>query len=325
MILFLLVTTFFFAENALYAVDSEMLPSGVWKVNYAYQYSTTDSVLIKGLDKESLLVYQLRKAKVFRNYFSGRMEWTTKREELSIQLGITDYISVNLLLPHVTQERKSDLIQNGDDSPMKTRFLETYGDSTISGMGDAELWITSRLTYSDTNDFRMGVILRGDTGKYQSYSSPGKLDTGDGNVDIVPYARWSIYPQTIKMKWGFDVSYTFAQKATINDSIEGNKASMNRANEAEAELFMEWQAGVFNIGGGFKHRQKKSTHINSIDQQDAFLSNSLYFITGIGNLVDLEEKEVVLPWQLQLQVEYVLFGRNIPQTLTGKLGISLYF
>lgn len=318
---FLLPLFILFMAQATSAQEIDFLPEGVFSAGYELTTSSYNSIL-DGSKKNDLLVELLDRNSIGEEDIKGDLAYSSTVHSFKLQYGLYDSLNLAAIVPFVINKRESnlDVVDTGNATHMQ--FASDYESAESQGLGDISLIATWRPLYSDSNDFRVSVELNGNNGEYH-LSDSDKVSLGNGANDLGIHIRWIAYSSESE----FRVDVELAALATENFEVteDGTNYEIKKGNNVLLSIDLSDNIGSMNYGGGFKALTSGKTMINKVDQGDNYLAYSYKLFLNFGNLNQLEDSTVNLPWNAGFYFEDIFAGTNAPASSTFGFKGTLYF
>ncbi len=303
------------------AQSIDFLPEGSWLVKYAYSRSDQNNIYQSGRSKDSIIERKLNKAGLDSGDISGSITQETLEQSITLQYGYSPSYNFALIVPYYTKIRNADSLF--DKTGNNSAFIEAHQSASVSGMGDVELRFKNRWVYTDEHDLQVGMTYNHDNASY-NYNDAKKLPLGTGCRELTMFLRWMIYAieSNLRTKLEYFEQITFDGK--VNDSA-GNEETIKRGNARKTSLSVYSHSAEWQYGGGVEIIDQSKTLIGEEDQEDGYLAHSYFFSLNFGNLNELEDGSVDLPWETGFYYKSVFAGSNAYDTTTLGITAVLYF
>ncbi|MBU3916099.1 hypothetical protein KKA14_11240, partial [bacterium] len=298
----------------------DFLPKGVFLFSYGIESSTSDQMLYSGMSTESIVKNLLNRENVDSSEVSGSIDYTDIIQLVTFQYGLFENINLGITIPSVIRKRNSSLSSSTVEG---INFSGKYQSAETNGIGDIEIWGNWRLVYSDSVDFRMGVSIIAGNAPY-NYDSSTKMPLGDGAPGMGFFIRCIIYSQIDEYITDIRFKVTSPMDSTVTDS-SGESLEMRRGNSLEGYIMLSKNIEAWNFGGGLNGITKSQAMIGDEGQSDGYVNYSLTLFAGYGNLNQLEQGPIAIPWNIKLSLNSVFAGNNTLQKRAIGLTGYLYF
>ena len=315
LIFLLLVVVWLFPSVSLSAQTMSFIPPNVFYFSLESETVSHSHRFKTGLDRESILSLELEKADLESSTVTGDISYVESIQKFQLKYGLNQAFNFGITIPMIKKERISNL--DVVDSTANT-FVSSNSSGSSEGMGDFELWSIWRLYYTDEFDFQLGLILEGSNGAY-SYNDLDSLSLGDGTENISGFLRWYIYSKTSTLHGIIEANGKLSNETTISDS-NNDEVALARGNKSEISISLAGNIDRIQIGGGILLDSKASTRIGDSSLEDGYMGYLIKSYINYGNLMLLESGKPDHLWEVQLDLETVIFGDNIP--IETKIGVK---
>ena len=190
-------------------------------------------------------------------------------------------------------------------------------------MGDYSVWLMWRALYTDEHNLQFGLEFKDNNGDY-NYDKDDELALGSGTRDATGMLKWFIYSFSRTSRVNFDLYLTYSFddfiKDTAGESVRIERDSSQRVKLGFYDYFddLYYQASINYIDNA-------NTVIDGDSKEDGEKGFYIDIAVGLNNLDKLEKEPVVLPWEIELGLQYNISGINLPATYTIGLKGSVYF
>ncbi len=117
---------------------------------------------------------------------------------------------------------------------------------------------------------------------------------------------------------------TSSLDTTVTSSSAGS-LTLSRGNKFNGWILLHGHSGPFQYGGGITAVVQDQTVVASQGQGDGYIDYSYRINFGYGNMDQLEERPLYLPWELQFTLENTFFGVGALEDQNLGLKASVYF
>ena len=239
-----------------------------------------------------------------------------------LQYGVFDSLNLAVVVPFINNKRESNLDVVDTGNAVHMQFASDYESAESQGVGDISLIASWRPVFSDVNDFRIEVELNGSNGDY-FVSDSDNVSLGNGANDLGIYLRWIIHSSESQFKTDVKLAVNATQNIEITE--DGTDYEIKKGNNVSFGIDFSDNWDSLNYGGGLKALTSGKTTINKVDQGDNYLAFSYKLFVNFGNLNQLEESTITLPWYAGLYFENIFTGTNSPASSILGLKGTLYF
>lgn len=312
-----------FCHSSLVAQEIDFLPVGTFGLVYDLQSNAYDKVMVDGRNTESLFENRRDHYKLEEADISGSIKMSSLTQVMTLQVGVLENLNLGLNLPMVSNSRSSSITVHNTGVAENNVFADTYGNASSEGLGDVSFYGIWRAIYHDELDFRVGLELNGSNAPYH-YQRQDAVALGSGAQEATTYLRWKVYPNANDMITDIKVQMTF----TYDDQVvaaTGEELTLKRGRSAYMHLNLSYNDQAWNYGGGLQMHSQAETLIDEQQQGDGYLAYHLNMFVNYGNLYQLEEGKVGMPWMVQVALNSAIIANNAPKTTTLGLKAYLYF
>ncbi len=299
---------------------TEFVPANISLVTVDVSTSSYKDFYAKGSKKTSALDILRSRNNVDSNAVTGSISYEQTLTRLHFQYGLFESINFGITLPHLTSERKSDVMVI---DTAETTFAESVGDAKASGLGDVEIWGLWQVSYTDQTDFRFGLKLIRDNAPLNNDVNT-KMPLGSGSNELSLFLHWYVYSIQSSLKMFMEIESVFTEDSKIK-STDGQEIVKQRGNSYTAKIEVSAHSEQFGYGGGTRIQSIAAQKLDDISQQDGYLSYALRGYFSYGNRYLLEKKVISNPWETRIELEKVISGSNSPEVQSISLQFLTYF
>lgn len=259
-----------------------------------------------------------------RNETDGTISRTVTDVNLNLTYGISDTWNLFVGLPYRILEQDSSLSTSSDRASTNTQ-VERLQSQKLSGLGDLRVTSLFRPVFSDRNGFVWGY---GFTHPLQdrSESDPGlqALALRSPNPTMNIFWHYTRYPQVERTR----IDLRFEYEAGLPGRYEkddGNMAQFRSGNAVTLELGWYQEIADVAYGVAWEEFVQAQSRSSGIGNSDPHKESQLHFRLGYGNLTELENGPLTVPYQVMLTVDRSLRGFNVPYSDGYTLSLLFYF
>ncbi|MGK0290769.1 MAG: hypothetical protein ACI86H_002232 [bacterium] len=316
---------------------TDFLPKDVIRTTHGFQYNIASTAVSNNNSSFSpndfsvsrherpLIEKYLEDFGLLANDFTGSIKEITTQYDILIEYGLSTNWSFGFYIPYLWKERQSELTDNNlgsSTATLKTSFESTYASDKQSGLGDVELWLTQKLSYSDESSFQWAFGVKANTGK-TFYDDTGKLHLGQGESSALVAFRWRNYSRYSRINSNFELFYNRPLGATVTDS-SGDSVTLAHAAFFQAKLGIENTGKTSNFGLNLIFQRQGEGTLGETKLADNYSQVGYEFFFGFGNLHLLEQKVIDTPFHISFHIEDVISGDDVKRNTTFKMNFMLY-
>ncbi len=309
--------------KAISAFESEKrIPESVWEMEMQVKYTPSYTKAFNGYGQEVPLHNLILWDRDWRNSVEGNIERQEERIEFRIAYGLTEIWMIQALIPLVQKTQKSSLNIKSATSSQQI-ILDNLASETHTGTGDVNVQIGKDLKSTTKWYNRGGFTFRLPTGK--SGTARGILANaiGQGNSSIGTFVHLNWFPLIKGVRNGIRL-HAANELNSKRETLEGEEVFYSAGHHAD--LFYNWsiERGNFFVGTELHYFQQSESKLPIGKSNTSFLKE-ISFEFGYGNLSELEQRALSLPWQLRLGYTRPISGQNRPLSNCWKLKSTFYF
>ncbi|MDH5751297.1 MAG: hypothetical protein OEZ59_02620 [Deltaproteobacteria bacterium] len=305
------------------AQEDEILPGGSWQVTVS-QHKDSQQDSWGRNDRHGTLLQYLVPDITVREQLSGKVTREYQRRKLEVGVGLIDTWSLHLSKEQVVIRQDSDIQTAGTD-PEVLYALAATASTEVSGSGNLEATLLHRLFYNDYNSVVLGwgglwPEGRVETPWYGRATLMTAAPARAGHV-LLHYTR---YPSIRHSRFDLRVFLNYSDSTWVR-LPEGEWRKLYIGNRIEGQLGWRQEFGMVSTGFLFQLLRQGNSSLGGILQHDHMEEESLRFELGLGNLVDLEQGPVTLPYRIGLTAERTIRGFNVPVRNALIMDLKIYF
>ncbi|MCG8338925.1 MAG: hypothetical protein MJE63_30830 [Proteobacteria bacterium] len=297
------------------------MPKGVFSSSYELTTFSYNSIL-DGSQQKDLLKELLDRNSIGEEDIKGDLAYTSMVHSFKLQYGLFGSLNLAAVVPFVINKRESNLDVADTGNATHMQFASDYETAESQGLGDISLIATWRPIYNDSTDFRVRLELNGNNGEYY-LSDSDNISLGNGANDLGIFMRWIVYSSDSEFRTDVEVAALATETFEITE--DGTNYEIKKGNTVLLSIDLSDNFGSLNYGGGVKALTSGKTIINKVDQGDNYLAYSYRLFLNFGNLNQLEDSTVNLPWYAGFYFEDIFAGTNTPDSGTFGFKGTLYF
>ena len=314
----------YFLTAILYAFEIEnRIPKSILEVEINFKNTPEYKMAFDGYGE----IGPLHKLILWNFEWRENVEGEIKRAEQILEIKLSYAFDENWLfkayLPLVNKKQISSLNFESANSNQKN-ILKNLGSENLKGLGDISLQISNDITFGTTWHNRGGLIFKipnGNTGNRRG-TLPNAI--GEGHSSIGGFIHFNWFPLISGLRSGFRIQGSnelIGEKRETLDGIESYYAAGNTA-----DIYYNWSFERNNLflGTELHYFQQSESHLPTGESNDAYLKE-IKFELGYGNLSDLENQSLKLPWQLRFGYVHPISGQNIPFAKRFEINSNIFF
>jgi hypothetical protein len=254
---------------------------------------------------------------------SGKVERTLARTDLRLTYGFSDTTNLFAELPYVELEQDSHLRTDRTQDEF-VREIEAQDSQSLSGLGDLRLLLMFRPLFSDRNGFAWGYGVQHPL-RDRSESDPGLYAPAlrSPAPSLRGFMHYTRYPRLERSRFDMRLELETGLNGEV-ETFEGKKPYRSGTGVI-VELGWFQEAGPAGFGFALEERYLGQSRVNGIPEGDPVKETLLRGRLGFGNLRELEEGPVSVPYQLMLTFDRSLRGFNAVYSDGVSLSLMLFF
>ncbi|MDX2469647.1 MAG: hypothetical protein QNL04_03605 [SAR324 cluster bacterium] len=300
------------------------VPEGILKFDLKTSNSNYSKVYRHRNLEDDLLSQKLRRYGIEDTEVTGDLAEAETITNFSFSYGLSDTWNLQYTGSQVEKARTSNLTLASGASDAATSFVEEYQSQSVSGLGDSQLMLGWRYSYTDKFDFRWNWTYIHDDGA-SSYDDVAHYNVGTGNKGVLMELLMDYYP----LEGGQVFQTSFWVADTEHKSLADENGDLQELRLGQSLGYnAHWLALEGNVfwGAGIEATQQTASKFGDI----AFYNegNKMDFIVrlGYGNMKQLEGDNVpALPWEAEFDYVETILGINANLLKGYRASFSLYF
>ena len=319
-----LVITFVFAliiPTTLSAFELESrIPASVWELNMRFQYTPAYNRAFNGYGQEAPLQHLMLWDREWRDSVEGELQRQEQRLEFSMAYGLTEKWMIEATVPLV-QKKQTSSLSFASATSSQQKVISSLSSETQSGSGDISLQIAKDLSATTTWHNRGGFTIRLPTATSGTPRGIAANAIGNRHSSIGAFFHW--FPLTHGVRNGIRLA---ASNELIGkrETLEGEKVYYSAGNRAN--IFYNWSIERQNIFAGTElHYFRQSESKLPLGKSNTAFLKEISFEFGYGNLSELEQNTLSVPWQVRLGYTRPIAGQNTPVANHWVLSSTIYF
>jgi hypothetical protein len=305
------------------AFREEFVPGGHVGLEIAQFEQDQDRAFDRSKNLRSLRSYLIPNRGAYAQA-SGPVERTITETDLRLTAGFSDSTNLFLQLPYLELEQDSRLSTSSSRDDFNHE-VDALDSQKLSGLGDLTALLMFRPVFSDRNGFVWGYGITHPL-RDRSESDPGlyALALRSPNPRLQTFVHYTRYPRLEHARFDLRLEVQTGLTGRIDTLDEGSQSYRSGTGVA-AETGGHFEAGPVGFGGSLEERYYGQSRVDGVGQNDPRNATLLHWRLAFGNLADLEEGPVQLPYQVRLTLDRSLRGFNVPYEDGVTLSILLLF
>jgi len=323
-IFFIIYFFTYFTTTLLYAFEIEnRLPKSIWDIEINFKNIPTYNKAFNGYGEKG----PLHELILWHFDWRENVEGELKREEQKIEIKMTYAFAEKWLIrgyiPLINKNQISTLKFESGNSNQK-KIINNLKSENFNGLGDISFQISNDMSFGTTWNNRGGLIFKIPTGNTGNRRGTLPNAIGEGHSSIGGFIHFNWFPLISGLRSGFKIQGTnelIGEKRETLDGIESYYAAGNTA-----DIYYNWSFERKNLflGTELHYYQQSESHFPTGESNDAYLKE-IKFELGYGNLSDLENQSLKLPWQLRFGYVHPISGQNIPFAKRFEINSNIFF
>ena len=298
------------------------IPASVWELEMRFQYTPAYSRAFNGYGQEAPLQQLMLWDRSWRDSVEGELQRQEQRIEFSIAYGLSEIWMIEATVPLV-QRKQTSTLNFASATSSQQIVLDNLASETQSGPGDISVQIAKDLSATTTWYNRGGFTLRLPTGTSGTPRGIAANAIGEGHSSVGAFFHFNWFPLTHGLRNGIRLAAS-NELVTKRETLEGEEVYYSAGHRAE--IFYNWSIERQNIFAGTEfHYFQQSESKLPIGKSNAAFLKEISFEFGYGNLSELEQKSLSVPWQVRLGYTRPLAGQNTPVANRLELSSTFYF
>jgi hypothetical protein len=310
-------------QTTSYAFELEnRIPASVWELDMRFQYTPTYSRAFNGYGQKAPLQQLMLWDREWYDSVEGELQRQEQRFEISMAYGLTEIWMIEATVPLVQKNQTSSLSFVSATSSQQ-KVLDSLASETQSGLGDISLQIAKDLSATTTWHNRGGFTLRLPTGNSGTRRGIASNAIGNGHSSVGGFFHFNWFPLTHGVRNGIRLAAA-NELSGKRETLEGVKVYYSAGHRAD--IFYNWSIERQNIFAGTElHYFQQSESKLPLGKSNSALLKEISFEFGYGNLSELEQNALSVPWQVRLGYTRPIAGQNTPVANQWVLSSTLYY
>ena len=300
----------FLLKPTLSAIQLEdPMPESVWNAEISLKIVPSYSRAFNGFGEEVALQNLMLWDREGYDLVEGDLKREEKRLEIKMVYGLTEDWILGAIIPMLQKIQSSSLKFDSGTSEQR-RVISGLSSEELNGLGDINIQIGKVLRYSTTFYNLGGFTTRLPTGNkgIRRGIFSNSIGEGHGSIGVFIHVNW--YPLVHGIRNVFRIEGK-NELTGERETLEGEKVYYSAGHRAD--LYYSWSIERQNIFAGTElHFFQQSESKLPTGKSNASFLKEINFEFGYGNLSELEQKPLSLPWQVRLGYTKPFSGQNTP-------------
>ena len=326
LMIFMLVFILHQIPQKVQALDEETrIPAGVSLSRFKLISQPTFSEAYNGFGERVPLDSILIRDEQLKDWTTGSISREATVLESTWVYGISQDWILEMVLPVVSMKQSSSLeLKNGAPSNSEwNTILQNLQSETVSGLGDIRLKAGYEMGASTKWFVRGGFKLTLPSGSSGTPRGVYAFSAGEKITDAGLFLHINWYPFVRGLRNGIRFSQSSAMEGE-RETLSGEKHSYLKGNRLEFQYQWSYERSDFFYGFEIHHLKQLESQLDGGANDQGYLDQGLLEI-GWGNLNQLEEKPLDLPWQIRLGHRKPLRGERQFIAPVWQLEAQIYF
>ena len=298
------------------------IPASVWELNMRFQYTPSYNRAFNGYGQEAPLQHLMLWDREWRDSVEGKLQRQEQRLEFSMAYGLTEKWMIEATVPLV-QKKQTSSLSFASATSSQQKVINSLASETQSGPGDISLQIAKDLGASTTWYNRGGFTIRLPTATSGTPRGIAANAIGNGHSSVGAFFHFNWFPLTHGVRNGIRLAAS-NELTGKRETLEGEKVYYSAGNRAN--IFYNWSIERQNIFAGTElHYFRQSESKLPLGKSNTAFLKEISFEFGYGNLSELEQNTLSVPWQVRLGYTRPIAGQNIPVANHWGLSSTFYF
>ena len=226
-------------------------------------------------------------------------------------------------MPFIQKKQSSTLKFESGTSNQK-KILDNLKSENLNGLGDISLEIANDLSYGSSWFNRGGLLIRLPTGNTGVPRGTSSNAIGEGHSSLGAYFHFTWFPLVYGLRNGFRIQGTNELIGKNRETLDGVKSYYAAGNRTD--IFYSWSIERKNIfaGAELHYFQQLESKLPTGKSNNSILKE-ITFELGYGNLSNLEQKYLKLPWQIRIGYAHPIAGQNTPFAKRFEISSNFFF
>ena len=321
---FVIIFFVFIIPTTLCAIELEnRIPALTWEVQMVSKFTPAYNSAYNGYGEKVPLHEFILWDKEWRKNVEGEIKREEKVLEIRMLYAFVQNWLIEANIPFLQKNQTSTLNYESGNSIQK-KIISNLDSENLNGLGDVSLQIANDLSYGTTWHNRGGISVRIPTGNTGVPKGTSSNAIGEGHGSLGAYLHFTWFPLFHGIRNCFRIHGTNELVGKKRKTLEGEESYYSAGNRVE--IHYNWSIERQNIFAGTElhYLQQFESKLPIGKSNDAFLKE-IIFEFGYGNLSDLEQKPLPLPWQVRLGYTLPIAGQNTPFTNRLELFSTFFF
>ena len=298
------------------------IPASVWELNMRFQYTPSYNRAFNGYGQEAPLQHLMLWDREWRDSVEGKLQRQEQRLEFSMAYGLTEKWMIEATVPLV-QKKQTSSLSFASATSSQQKVISSLASETQSGPGDISLQIAKDLSATTTWHNRGGFTIRLPTATSGTPRGIAANAIGNGHSSVGAFFHFNWFPLTHGVRNGIRLAAS-NELTGKRETLEGEKVYYSAGNRAN--IFYNWSIERQNIFAGTElHYFRQSESKLPLGKSNTAILKEISFEFGYGNLSELEQNTLSVPWQVRLGYTRPIAGQNTPVANHWGLSSTFYF
>ena len=298
------------------------IPASVWELEMRFHYTPAYSRAFNGYGQEAPLQQLMLWDREWRDSVEGELQRQEQRLEFSMAYGLTEKWMIEATVPLV-QKKQTSSLSFASATSSQQKVISSLASETQSGPGDISLQIAKDLGATTTWYNRGGFTIRLPTATSGTPRGVAANAIGNGHSSVGTFFHFNWFPLKHGVRNGIRLA---ASNELIGkrETLEGEKVNYSAGNRAN--IFYNWSIERQNIFAGTElHYFRQSESKLPLGKLNTAFLKEISLEFGYGNLSELEQNTLSVPWQVRLGYTRPIAGQNTPVANHWVLSSTFYF
>ena len=317
------VLAFFSISSTLSAIELEnRIPASVWEVEMRYHYTPAYNTAFNGYGQEAPLQQLMLWDREWRDSVEGELQRQEQRLEFRLAYGLTEKWMIETTIPLV-QKQQTSTLRIASATSSQEKVLNNLASETQSGIGDISMKIAKDMSSTTTWYNRGGFTFQLPTGSSGTPRGTAANSIGEGHGSAGAFIHFTWFPLINGLRNGFRLEGS-NELISKRETLEGEKVYYSPGHRAD--IFYNWSIEQQNIFAGTElHYFQQAESALPTGNGNASFLKEINFELGYGNLSELEQKSLSLPWQFRIGYTRPIAGQNVPFANRWEMSSTFYF
>ena len=299
----------FIISTHLSAIELEnKIPPSIWEFEMNFYFTPTYSTAYNGYGEKVPLHEFILWDREWRESVNGEL----KREEQKIEIRMTYAFIENWLIKAnipLLQKKQTSTLNFESGTSTQKEVVRNLDSESLNGLGDISLQIANDLSYGTTWHNRGGLSVRIPTGNTGIPRGTVSNAIGERHGSLGAFLHLTWFPLVHGLRNSFRIHATNELLGNERETLDGVRSYYSAGNRVD--IHYNWSVERQNIFAGTElhYFQQEESSLPSGKSNNAYLKE-ISFEFGYGNLSDLEQKPLLIPWQVRLGYTLPIAGQN---------------